>query len=117
MRAALKALMSIGSGRGGRTVAVLGEMRELGAATAPAHAEVGGFARALGVDIVLAVGAAAHPAGGIGVSDIDSALTWLTDHLRPDDTVLVKGSRAAELDVIARALNLVPRAATQPLLP
>lgn len=90
--------------RGGRTIAVLGEMRELGTASASAHAGVGAFARAYGVDIVLAVGPKAHPVGGVGVSDIQSALTWLKDHLGPDDTVLVKASRPAELDLIARAL-------------
>jgi UDP-N-acetylmuramoyl-tripeptide--D-alanyl-D-alanine ligase len=105
MRAALRALVSIGGERAGRTIAVLGEMRELGAVTAPAHAEVGAFARALGVDIVVAVGAAARPAGGVGVSDVHAALSWLEDHLHADDTVLVKASRAAGLDVVARALT------------
>jgi UDP-N-acetylmuramoyl-tripeptide--D-alanyl-D-alanine ligase len=108
MRAALRALVSIGGRRGGRTVAVLGEMRELGPASASAHAEVGAFARAHGVDIVLAVGPAAHPIGRIGVSDVRSALAWLTQHLGPDDTVLVKASRAAELDIIVRAITRVP---------
>ncbi|WP_426511102.1 UDP-N-acetylmuramoyl-tripeptide--D-alanyl-D-alanine ligase [Dactylosporangium sp. McL0621] len=107
MRAALRALVSIGRGRAGRTVAVLGEMRELGPASAAAHAEVGAFARAAGVDVVLAVGAAAHPAGGIGLGDIPAAVAWLEEHLGPDDTVLVKASRAAGLDVVARALARV----------
>jgi UDP-N-acetylmuramoyl-tripeptide--D-alanyl-D-alanine ligase len=108
MRAALEALVAIGSRRGGRTIAVLGPMRELGPVSASAQAEVGAFARAQGVDIVLAVGPAAHPAGGIGVTDIRSALTWLKDHLGPEDTVLVKASRAAELDVIAQAITRIP---------
>lgn len=105
VRAALKALVTIGNGRTGRTVAVIGEMRELGTASATAHAEVGAFARALGVDTLLAVGPAAHPAGGIAAGDVQSALTWLKEHLGPDDTVLVKGSRAAQLDIITRALS------------
>jgi len=108
MRAALKALVSIGSRRGGRTIAVLGPMRELGTVSTSAHAEVGAFARAHGVDIVLSVGPAAHPAGGIALSDIQSALTWLEDHLGPDDTVLVKASRAAELDIIAHTITRGP---------
>jgi UDP-N-acetylmuramoyl-tripeptide--D-alanyl-D-alanine ligase len=104
MRAALTALVSIGCRRAGRTIAVLGPMRELGPACASAHAEVGAYARALGVDVVLAVGATARPAGGLRVSDIPSALTWLHNHLRPDDTVLVKASRAAEFDIIAKTI-------------
>jgi UDP-N-acetylmuramoyl-tripeptide--D-alanyl-D-alanine ligase len=105
MRAALQALASIGRERAGRTVAVLGEMRELGAASVSAHATVGAFARALGVDIVLSVGAEAHPVGGVRVRDIRTALTWLDRNLRPEDTVLVKASRAAGLDLLAKALT------------
>jgi UDP-N-acetylmuramoyl-tripeptide--D-alanyl-D-alanine ligase len=105
MRAALRALTAIGKGRRGRTVAVLGEMRELGTASASAHATVGAFARAIGVDIVVSVGDAAHPAGGVCVGDARSALAWLDDHLDPQDTVLVKASRAVELDEVARALT------------
>lgn len=104
MRAALRALVSIGAGRGGRTVAVLGEMRELGAASTCAHAEIGEFARKLGVDLVLAVGRATRPAGGVTVDDIPSALAWLGERLGPEDTVLVKASRAAGLDAVATAL-------------
>jgi UDP-N-acetylmuramoyl-tripeptide--D-alanyl-D-alanine ligase len=103
-RAALRALTTIGRHRGGRTVAVLGEMRELGPASASAHAGVGAYARTLGVDIVLTVGGAAHPAGGVPVEDVPAALAWLDAHLRRDDTLLVKASRAAGLDRITQAL-------------
>lgn len=105
MRAALRALASIGAQRRGKTVAVLGEMRELGAASSSAHATVGAYARAIGVDVVVSVGAEAHPAGGVRVADIPAALTWLDGNLHPDDTVLVKASRAAQLDLIAKALH------------
>ncbi|WP_051367053.1 UDP-N-acetylmuramoyl-tripeptide--D-alanyl-D-alanine ligase [Hamadaea tsunoensis] len=105
MRAALRTLVSIGSGRAGRTIAVLGPMRELGEASASAHAGIGSHARALGVDVVLSVGATAY-ASGIGFSDIPSAVHWLREHLGPEDTVLVKGSRAAGLDALSRDLRL-----------
>jgi UDP-N-acetylmuramoyl-tripeptide--D-alanyl-D-alanine ligase len=107
VRAALQTLADLGQHRpGGRTIAVLGEMRELGTASVAAHARVGGFARALGVDVVLAVGAAAYPAGAVRVEDIPAALAWLDANLRPDDTVLVKASRAAGLELIAQALTV-----------
>ena len=50
------------SRRGARTVAVLGEMLELGAATAADHDEVGRYAAERGIDVVVTVGeaAAAH---------------------------------------------------------
>ena len=54
---------------------------------------------------MLSVGTAAHPAGGVRVKDIQTALTWLDANLHPDDTVLVKASRAAQLDLIANALK------------
>jgi UDP-N-acetylmuramoyl-tripeptide--D-alanyl-D-alanine ligase len=53
--AALRALVALGA-PGGRHIAVLGEMKELGASTAAEHAEVGRLARSLGVDVVVAVG-------------------------------------------------------------
>jgi UDP-N-acetylmuramoyl-tripeptide--D-alanyl-D-alanine ligase len=104
VRAALRTLAWIGARRTGRTVAVLGEMRELGAASEAAHAQIGAFAQAAGVDTVVAVGAPAHPAGGVPVPDTASAIAWLLNRLQPDDTVLVKASRSARLDTVARAL-------------
>jgi UDP-N-acetylmuramoyl-tripeptide--D-alanyl-D-alanine ligase len=56
------------------------------------------------VDIVVTVGDRAHAAGGVGVPDTEAATAWLVDHLRPDDTVLVKASRGARLDTIVRSL-------------
>ncbi|MPV37086.1 UDP-N-acetylmuramoyl-tripeptide--D-alanyl-D-alanine ligase, partial [Georgenia subflava] len=55
VRAGLRALVGMAGGR--RTVAVLGEMLELGTDSAAEHAAVGAEAARLGVDIVLAVGA------------------------------------------------------------
>jgi UDP-N-acetylmuramoyl-tripeptide--D-alanyl-D-alanine ligase len=62
------------------------------------------------VDIVLTVGAAAYQAGGVGVSDNQSAVAWLKEHLSPGDTVLLKASRAAGLDTVARGLARIRRA-------
>ena len=62
MAAALDALVSIGRSRGARTVAVLGEMLELGAAHEEEHVGVGRYAARCGVDVVVAVG---EPAAGI----------------------------------------------------
>jgi len=102
--AALDALVSIGAHRSGRTIAVLGEMRELGPATRLAHERIGRLAREHGIDVVVAVGPVARPAGGVGLPIREDALGWLGREVRPDDTVLVKASRAAGLDVVAAAL-------------
>ncbi len=130
--AALASLVALGEGRRsagtgtgtGRTVAVLGEMRELGASSDAEHEAVGRLAVSLGVDRLLVVGAPARPAydgasaerqlpGRAGeepvhVSDVEAATQWLSEHVRPGDVVLVKASRGARLDRVADALLAAP---------
>ncbi|GAB6900080.1 UDP-N-acetylmuramoyl-tripeptide--D-alanyl-D-alanine ligase [Kineosporia succinea] len=114
--AALACLDAIGRRRSGRTVAVLGEMRELGPHSVSSHRHVGALARVFGVDVVVAVGAGAAEvaaeSGGVHLADRDAALGWLRGELRPDDVVLVKGSRAASLDLLVEGLldGVVPSA-------
>ena len=115
--AALDALVALGGGRR-RTWAVLGEMRELGAAAPAAHEEVGRQAAERGVTYVVAVGegatGVARGADGVGggtvvtaVSDVDAAVSLLRERLEPGDVVLVKASRAAGLERVALALTEV----------
>jgi UDP-N-acetylmuramoyl-tripeptide--D-alanyl-D-alanine ligase len=117
MRAALKALAAIGRGRGGaRTVAVLGEMRELGPTSREEHDTVGRLAVRLDIGRLLVVGEEARPIhlgarleGSWGeesvyVDDDTQALAWLRQHLVPGDVVLFKASRAAGLERVAEAV-------------
>jgi UDP-N-acetylmuramoyl-tripeptide--D-alanyl-D-alanine ligase len=116
MRAALKALAAVGRGRGARTVAVLGEMRELGESSRDEHDAVGRLAVRLDISQLLVVGEPARPLhlgacleGSWGeesvfVEDNDQALAWLRDHVRPGDVVLLKASRAAALETVGEAL-------------
>lgn len=119
MEAAMAALVAIGERRGRRTVAVLGEMKELGAGSAQAHRDVGSAAARLGVQVVLTVGRAAReiaegarhhtgPPGWSGeaivTADRDEALTWLRENVSAGDVVLVKASRGAALEQVAAAL-------------
>jgi UDP-N-acetylmuramoyl-tripeptide--D-alanyl-D-alanine ligase len=105
-RAALDALAAI---EGGRRVAVLGEMLELGDDTEAEHRAIGEYAAAR-ADVVVAVGRGARPiADGAGdravaLADNDAAVDWLRGHLAAGDVVLVKASREARLDQIAAAL-------------
>lgn len=97
----------------GRRVAVLGDMRELGALSADAHEDVGRDAAAsadlivgvgdLAATIVSAARVAGHPVAHAAV-DAAEALVLLRRHLRDGDTVLVKGSRALGLEQLADAL-------------
>jgi UDP-N-acetylmuramoyl-tripeptide--D-alanyl-D-alanine ligase len=94
----------------GRRIAVLGDMLELGAGEAEAHREVGAYAAASGVDVLVAVGslsAAMPPAfGGEAhvVADAGEAAALAASLVRPGDVVLVKASRGIGLEVVAEAL-------------
>jgi UDP-N-acetylmuramoyl-tripeptide--D-alanyl-D-alanine ligase len=99
MRAALDHLATLGAPR---TVAVLGEMGELGPGAAGFHREVGEHARAAGVDLVLGVGLPARDYGPDElVADPGEAAELLAARLAPGDAVLVKGSRSAGLEAVA----------------
>jgi UDP-N-acetylmuramoyl-tripeptide--D-alanyl-D-alanine ligase len=121
MRAALKALASIGRGRpDARTVAVLGEMRELGASTQTEHDAVGRLAVRLDIHQLLVVGEPARPMhlgatleGSWGnesvfVPDVEAAAAWLDAHLRPGDVVLFKASNAVRLSRLAEQVAAQP---------
>lgn len=105
-RAALDALAAVA---GGRRIAVLGEMLELGDDSEAEHRAVGAYAAAR-ADVVVVVGEAARPiadgAGGRAVvlAGNDAAVAWLRGSLRTGDVVLVKASRGAHLDEVASAL-------------
>ena len=105
VRAALAHLVALADGR--RTVAVLGEMAELGAYTEEGHSEVRRAVRELGIDEVIAIGPHARAYGGRWAADRDQALTVLDELLRPGDCVLVKGARILGLEHIAEALTSV----------
>ncbi len=115
MEAALDTLGDIGAGSGRRTVAVLGEMLELGDGSAAAHTGVGEYAAAAGVDLLVTVGpvAAAMARGfesaataGVAITTAgrDAATDWLRHNVSAADVVLVKASRGAALEVIADEL-------------
>ncbi|MEA2272041.1 MAG: UDP-N-acetylmuramoyl-tripeptide--D-alanyl-D-alanine ligase [Solirubrobacteraceae bacterium] len=107
MRAALDDLAETASGR---TVAVLGDMLELGADERRFHEEVGAHAGDLGVDVLVAVGARASAiADAFGgeshrVASAAEAAALLPGLLHEGDTVLVKASRSVGLEAVAEAL-------------
>jgi UDP-N-acetylmuramoyl-tripeptide--D-alanyl-D-alanine ligase len=103
MRAALDHLASLD---GGRRIAVLGAMAELGQGGPGYHREVGEHARAHGVDLVVGV---AEPARDYGPDELvaspEEAAELLAAQLEPGDAVLVKGSRSAGLEAVAEVLQ------------
>ena len=114
MRAALRSLAAM---RGkGRTIAVLGEMRELGADSIAEHDEVGRLAVRLDISKTIAVGQGARALylgaaqegswneEAVFVADVDAAIELLRGLVQPGDVVLVKASRSIGLEAVADAL-------------
>jgi len=102
MRAALDHLASL---EAQRTVAVLGEMGELGPDSAGYHHGVGEHARAAGIDFLIGVGLPARDYDPDElVADPGEAAELLAQRLEPGDAVLVKGSRSAGLEAVAEQL-------------
>ncbi len=110
MRAALELLGEVA----GRKFAVLGDMRELGSAEEEAHVEVGRFAATV-ADTIYCVGelgrvigeaatAAGHPDVHI-VADKHEITLALLPQLAPGDVVLLKASRAIELESVLHELE------------
>jgi UDP-N-acetylmuramoyl-tripeptide--D-alanyl-D-alanine ligase len=109
MRAALAYLVRRADGR--RTVAVLGEMAELGPEAPRYHSEVGEAARGLGVDVLIAVGGGlAVRYGGTLLATPEEAAELVRNLLEPGDVVLVKASRVHRLEAVAEALVGAPAA-------
>jgi UDP-N-acetylmuramoyl-tripeptide--D-alanyl-D-alanine ligase len=100
---------------GGRRIAVLGDMAELGESGPAAHAEIGRRAAQLGVDHLFAVGkmapvvaGAAREAGltrSIEFGDIETAALAVKEFVRSGDVVLLKASRATRLERIGIILR------------
>ena len=116
MAAALRALAALPAS--GRRIAVLGEMRELGAHAAAAHTEVGELAGRLGIDIVVGVGA-----GGASITAAAATVPVRTSTagrrrrgglaavlpiVQAGDTVLLKASRAVGLEAVVAGRSVTP---------
>lgn len=106
--AALKTLVQILE-PGQRSVAVLGEMAELGEFSDEEHDRLGRLVVRLNIGKLVVVGEGArhiHAAAGLEgswdgesvfVADLDAAYDLLREELRPGDVVLVKSSKSARL--------------------
>ncbi len=99
----------------GRRVAVLGDMEELGAHSAAAHAEVGKRAAELKIGQLFAIGKMAAVTvkaardGGLNrvieFENVEAAMRAIRNFLKTGDVVLLKASRAARLERIAEILK------------
>ncbi len=112
MRAALEVLDGASPEPGGRRIAVLGDMLELGVESARLHAELAEEVARRRIDLVFTAGpemahlAAALPTdrlGGHGERSED-ILAAVCDTVRPGDIVMVKGSLGSRMAPIVEAL-------------
>ncbi|MEP6754787.1 MAG: Mur ligase family protein, partial [Chthonomonadales bacterium] len=99
-----------------RSVAILGEIRELGDWSIEAHRVVGKCAGNTKLQVLIALGPAtkpiveelmsANPSAKISeFESTEAALLQLTNLIQPGDVILVKGSRALAMERIVAALK------------
>ncbi len=113
VKSALKTLSMM---EGGRRIAILGDMLELGDYSSEAHLEIGRTAQKCGVDLLVVVGEFARFIArgatdeGMSVSAISQfndsaeAAAEVAGMVREGDVVLVKGSRALKMERIVEDL-------------
>ena len=107
----VKAAIAVLANAAGAKWLVLGDMGEVGNQGPAFHREIGEYARAAGVDRLLAVGelathaVAAFGAGGQHYADQDSLVDELNAVLERGTTVLVKGSRFMKMERVVERLG------------
>jgi UDP-N-acetylmuramoyl-tripeptide--D-alanyl-D-alanine ligase len=117
MRAAIDTLAEMGQARsGGRTLAVLGDMLELGASSEGEHAALGRHVAERGISGLITLGehaavvAEAAIAAGLDPErvvvsrDKAEAVEQILGDLAPADIVLIKASRGLALDTVAEQI-------------
>ena len=89
---------------GGRKIAVLGQMRELGPISLEAHKEIGRLAKEV-TNFVIEVGDNQYTADKHFTST-GEAIEFLLKEVQPGDIILIKASRTIGLDKIADSLKV-----------
>ena len=113
IRAALATLAGIETGAKGRRIAVLGDMKELGAAGETLHRELADAVAGNGIDLVFAVGPLmAHlfetlpmAVRGTAAPSAEGVTDAVLATLRPGDAVMVKGSNSMRMVRIVEAVK------------
>lgn len=96
---------------GGRRIAILGDMKELGKDELTLHREVGAYAKEVGIDMLVAVGplseatAEGYGEGAYYAATVERCIDRIKRYLRPGDTILVKASHSMQFERIVEALS------------
>ena len=93
----------------GRKVAILGDMKELGAYEAKLHYQTGQYAKAQGIDLIIGVGPLAlelaKGAEGLWFATIEDLEADINSLIKNKDTVLVKASHSMHFEKIVESLK------------
>ncbi len=116
MNAAFKVLALVDPGRGGRRIAILGDMLELGKDSGRMHADLALPLKASNVDLVYTCGKDMKklyeqlPANQRGAhKETSQELAQIVpDVLVPGDVVMVKGSLGSKMGLVVEALRTLP---------
>jgi UDP-N-acetylmuramoyl-tripeptide--D-alanyl-D-alanine ligase len=106
MRAAIDVLASLP----GRRIFVMGDMGEVGDNAGQLHSEIGGHAKSMGIDLLLALGeksaAATHEfdGGAQHFASVEALVLALKPLLDKETSVLVKGSRFMRMERVVEAI-------------
>jgi UDP-N-acetylmuramoyl-tripeptide--D-alanyl-D-alanine ligase len=103
VRAAIDVLAKAAAPR----VLVLGDMGEVGTQGREFHEEIGAYAQAKGIELVLATGELASHMRGAAIrhfEQFDALLAALDAAVTPDATVLIKGSRFMKMERVVQHL-------------
>lgn len=116
MKAGLKVLADYAVKTGGRKIALLADMKELGDNEVFYHEEIGEFAAEMPINLLLTVGTLAEnisktcKAGNETITTIHfennvQAAEYLNSNLKVNDILYVKGSRSMALDEVVKAIK------------
>ncbi|MCL2364935.1 MAG: UDP-N-acetylmuramoyl-tripeptide--D-alanyl-D-alanine ligase [Defluviitaleaceae bacterium] len=117
MQEAIKVLLLETPHKTQRRVCILGDMYELGNISEQRHREVGAFAEAAGIDLLVAIGpmarwlhegyiaATERVFSALHFADVDTFLAQWQTILFARDTVLIKASNGMKFDKIVRTLS------------
>ncbi|APR99682.1 UDP-N-acetylmuramoyl-tripeptide--D-alanyl-D-alanine ligase [Pajaroellobacter abortibovis] len=114
MQAALHTLKNMATQRGGRAIAIVGEMRELGSLEASEHLALGDKMGEFSIDLAIGCGgainltlerAASHGVSVVNGNSVEEAIQAACDHVQPRDVVLVKASLRVNAARVVAALR------------
>jgi UDP-N-acetylmuramoyl-tripeptide--D-alanyl-D-alanine ligase len=116
MKAAIASLKAAKPAKGGRRIAILGDMLELGTHSAELHASLAKQLVEFGIDLVLTAGSRMEhlhhvlpgTMRGPHAQDADNLVPLARQAIRPGDVAMVKGSAGSKMSRVVAALAEAP---------